>query len=406
MHVAMVTVFPEGAGHIDGGVAGVAKYLVDELVKHTNVKLTIIVPKAHPGKTTCEQWPERQGLRDEGRGTTDAISSSIINRPSSFIYRVGKKPLWSFLPGTVYDIFAGRRQIKSLLRQINPDIVHFQNDTFLAANCAYPHVLTIHGIVERDAMWDNRWGAVRWFKWLLLKLTEEYGRRRVPNVILISEYAKNFLPKQNNIHKTWHIDNPIADSFFEVDWRFEPGRIFCCSRVRPLKNIVGMIKAFAVVSEQLAGARLHIAGAAKPGYLIECRQEAKANGLSDKVCFLGNLSIDDVQLELSKANCLAIPSFQENAPLTIAEAMAAGVPVVGARVGGIPEMVEHGQTGLLIDPYDTEGIAAAVLRILSDHSLAISMSQRAKEIANRRFMASAVCKQTLQVYDEILSNPT
>ncbi len=255
-------------------------------------------------------------------------------------------------------------------------------------------------------MWDNRWGLLRWAKRLLLKITEEYGRRRVPHVILISEYVKNFLPNKNNINKIWHIDNPIAASYFDVDWQFEPGRIFCCGRVRPLKNIVGMIKAFAVVTKQLAGAQLRIAGAAEPAYLRECQQEAKANGLSDKVCFLGNLSIDDVQLELSKANCLAIPSFQENAPLTIAEAMAAGVPVVGARVGGIPEMVEHGKTGLLVDTFDTEGIAAAVLRILSDHSLARSMSQRAKEIAKRRFLASAVCEQTLQVYDEILSNPT
>lgn len=385
MHVAMVTVFPAGADRVDGGVAGVAKYLVDEIVKQPNIKLSIIVPKAATKKIACEQW---EGFN---------------------IYRVGKKRLLSFIPGTVYDIFTGKRQIKSLLRQINPDIVHFQNDTFLAANCRHPHVLTIHGIVERDAMWDIRWGPLRWAKWLLLKLTEEYGRRRMPNVILISEYVRKFLPKKNIVRKTWLINNPIADSYFNINWQCEPGRIFCCSRVRPLKNILGMIKAFAIVAKKFPNAQLRIAGTAEPVYLKVCELEIKVNNLHRsprRVHFLGNLSVDEVQSELSKANCLTVPSFQENAPLSIAEAMAVGVPVVGARVGGIPEMVEDGKTGFLVNPYDINDIAEAVLKVLSDQNLARSMSQRAKEIAIRRFMASAVCEKTLQVYNEILSNPT
>lgn len=379
MHIAMVTDFPAEPHSIDGGVVGVAKYLVDELVKHPNVKLTLIVPKGAVGQTICEKWENFN------------------------IYRVAKEGLWRFLPGTFYDIFAGRRQIKSLLRRINPDIVHFQNTTLLAANCEQPHLLTIHGIVERDAMWDGRWGPLRWARWLLLKLTEQYGRRRVPHIILISEYVRKFLPKKNKIRKTWLINNPIADSCFDVDWQSEPGRIFCCSRIRPLKNIIGMIKAFAAIVQRFGDAQLRIAGTAEAAYLKACEKEINANNLQNSVHLLGNLNIKDIQFELSKANCLAIPSFQENAPLSVAEAMAVGVPVVGARVGGIPEMVEDGKTGLLVDPYDTEDIAEAVCRIFSDESLAHSMSQRAKQIAKSRFMASAVCKQTLEAYNKILS---
>jgi len=379
MHIVMVTDFPTDRHRIDGGVAGVAKYLACELTKHPNVKLSVVVPKGAVGETICQQWENFN------------------------IYRVAKEGRWRHLPGTLYDIFAGRRQIRDILRQIDPDIVHFQNATFLAANCQHPHVLTIHGIVERDAMWDRRWGPLRWPRWLLLKLTEEYGRRRVPYVILISDYAKRILPQKNKIRKTFSVDNPIADSYFDVDWQAEPGRIFCCSRIRPLKNILGMIKAFAVIIQRFPHAQLRIAGTADSDYLEACEQEIKANNLRNCVHFLGNLSIKDVQFELSRANCLALPSFQENAPLSIGEAMAAGVPVVGAKVGGIPEMVEDGKTGLLVNPYETEDIAEAICSILSDQNLARSMSRRAKEIAQRRFMASAVCKQTLQVYNEILS---
>lgn len=391
MHIAMVTVFPKSPECIEGGVAGAAKYLVDELIKQPDVKLTVIVPKASGAKTLCEQWPDFE------------------------VYRLSKKRPWSFLAGTFYDVFAGRRQVQSFLRQLNPDIVHFQGVTFLAANCQQPHVLTIHGIVERDAMWDRRWGPLRWLKCLLLKLTEQYGRRRVPYIILISDYVRQFLPKKNSIRKTWRIDNPIADSFSHVDWRFEPGRIFSCSRIRPLKNTLGMIKAFAKVSQCFGEktiavpatakrAQLRLAGAAEAAYLRVCRQQIKALNLGNNVHILGNLDIEDVQSELSKANCLVIPSFQEHAPLAVEEAMAVGVPVVAARVGGIPEMVEDGKTGFLVDPYDIEDIAEAILRILSDERLARSMSRRAKQIAGRRFKASAVCKETLEAYKHILAD--
>lgn len=379
LHIAMVTVFPERPDCIDGGVAGVSKYLVDALKNHTEVRLSIVVPKGRIGETTQEQW---EGFE---------------------LYRVGKQGLWSFLPGTLYDIFAGKKQIRNILRKINPDIVHFQGMTFLAAGCEKPNVLTIHGIAEKDAIRDNRRKVTGLLKWLLLKLTEDYGRNRVPHVILISKYTSKFLPENHTIRKTWFIDNPVADSFFEIERKLQPGRLFCCSRIRPLKNIIGMIKAFALIKKEFPEADLYIAGAADENYLGKCEKEIATNNLNDSVHLLGNISIKDVQNELSKANCLIIPSFQENSPLTIAEAMAAGVPVVASRVGGIPEMIEDGKTGFLVDPHDTKSIFEAVSKILADDSLAHSMGNNAKETARKRYSAAMVAEKTLQVYREILN---
>lgn len=378
MHVAMVTVFPQDRGSIDGGVAGAAKYLVDELGRHEDVKVTVVAPKGPPGEIICEGWGNFN------------------------VYRVGKMGPWSFLPGTVYEVLAGKRRIRSLLKQLKPDIVHFQAGTFLAANCEHPNILTVHGIAERDAMWDSRWGIVRLAKRLLLKLTEEYGRRRVPHIVLISEYVREFIPAKNRLRKTWLIDNPVADSYFDIERAFEPGRILCCSRIRPLKNIGGMIRAFALVARQYPDAHLRIAGTAENACLRACTRQVEAAGLLGNVHFLGNLSISDVQLELSRANCLVVPSFQENAPLTIAEAMAGGVPVVASNVGGIPGMVENEKTGLLIDPHEPKMIAEAVLKILSDESLARSMGHAGRQTAEKRFRASVVCEKTLQAYRDVL----
>jgi glycosyltransferase involved in cell wall biosynthesis len=382
MHIAMVTVFPDDPDSIDGGVAGVAKYLADELCQHPDVKLTIVAPRSDDGEITCEGW-------------------GAFN-----VYRLGKKGFWSFLPGTLYHVFAGRRQLSTLLRELKPDLVHFQGLTFLAANCEHPHVLTIHGIAERDAIWEHRRGVLRQPKRLLMKLTEGHGRRRVRNVILISDYVRKFLPARKKKRKSWRIENPVADSYFDINRQSEPGRIFCCCRVRPLKNVLGLIKAFAPIARDLPGARLRIAGAVETAYLQECKEQADTDGTHGKVSFLGNISIKDVQCELSKANCLVVPSFQENAPLSISEAMAAGVPVVAANVGGIPGMVSDGKTGLLVDPHDIDAISQAVAKIISDQELADSMGRRAKESAAERFRASAVCEKTLQVYREVLDEPS
>jgi glycosyltransferase involved in cell wall biosynthesis len=378
MHIAIVTVFPQDRHCIDGGVAGVARYLVDELTKRSDIKVSVVVPTGPAGETICEGWGDFN------------------------VYRLGKEGPWSFLPGTLYDVFAGKRRIQSLLKQLKPDIVHFQACTFLAANCEYPHILTIHGIAERDALWDSRWRILRGPRRRLLKLTEDYGRCRVPHVVLISEYAREFIPLKNNIRKTWLIDNPVADSYFALERAVEPGRIFCCSRIRPLKNIAGMIEAFALIVPQFPNAALRIAGAAEDAYLEACKRQVESAGLQDKVHFLGNISIKDVQLELSRANCLVVPSFQENAPLTIAEAMAAGVPVVAANVGGIPGMVKDGETGLLVNPHNIRSIAEAVQKILSDEPLARSMGLRGRQATERRFKASIVCEKTLRAYREVL----
>lgn len=378
MRVAMVSVFPDDPRRIVGGVAGVSKYLADEFSKFPDVRLTVVVPQGTRGRETlCEKW--------------GAVT----------VYRLAREGFWRFLSGTPYDVMAGRAQVSRFMRRVEPDITHFQGATFLAAGYEPSSVLTIHGIAEKDAMWETRWWGSRWLKWLLLKVTEDFGRRRTPHVILISDYVESVLPADKR-RKVWRIDNPIADSFFEIAPAAVAGRIFYCGRIMPRKNIAGMIEAFSAVALLDPQARLRIAGSAEPDYLRECRRQVEDRGLQGRVDFLGSLSVKDVQAELSMASCFVLPSFQETAPLSVAEAMAACVPVVAAAVGGIPGMIEHGSTGFLVDPYDVAGIGDAMGRVIADPSLSAEMGRKAKLAVRNRFMASVVAEKTVRVYREIL----
>jgi glycosyltransferase involved in cell wall biosynthesis len=92
--------------------------------------------------------------------------------------------------------------------------------------------------------------------------------------------------------------------------------------------------------------------------------ETRASGL-ERVTFAGEVSRDDVNRYFARAKMLVLPSFHEGQPNVLMEAMARGVPVVASAVGGIPDLVRDGETGLLVRPGDTAGTAAAIRRVPS-----------------------------------------
>ncbi|HLN42613.1 MAG TPA: glycosyltransferase family 4 protein [Acidimicrobiales bacterium] len=95
---------------------------------------------------------------------------------------------------------------------------------------------------------------------------------------------------------------------------------------------------------------------------------------------------------------LAVPSFTEGFPLVIVEAMLAGIPVVASNVGGIPEMVVDGETGLLVPPGDAPALAAALERLLGDPELRAAVAARSRSVAEQSYTASAMAKNFEALY--------
>jgi glycosyltransferase involved in cell wall biosynthesis len=111
-------------------------------------------------------------------------------------------------------------------------------------------------------------------------------------------------------------------------------------------------------------------------------------------------------MEYARCAVLSMPSKQETAPVVVAEAMAAGRPVVATRRCGMPYMVEHKGSGLLVDDDDVAGLADALLLVLGDDQLRARMGQRGRELAQARFRADLVAQQTRDVYLKILNEPS
>jgi glycogen synthase len=118
-------------------------------------------------------------------------------------------------------------------------------------------------------------------------------------------------------------------------------------------------------------------GAARPAV----ERLARRLGVDDRVHVTGFIAHSRVPAALASADLLVLPSMYEELGTVLIEAMHAGVPVVASRVGGIPEAVEHGVTGLLVEPGDVAGLAAAVDAVLSDPALAGRLAAGARRRA-------------------------
>jgi glycosyltransferase involved in cell wall biosynthesis len=106
--------------------------------------------------------------------------------------------------------------------------------------------------------------------------------------------------------------------------------------------------------------------------------------------------------EFSRAALLVLPSLEDNCPMAVLEAMAAGVPVVAAKVGGVPDLIDDGRTGLFCDPCDPASMAAAVERMLASSDTAAACAANARVAARERFAPVVVARRHVEIYRELL----
>lgn len=160
-----------------------------------------------------------------------------------------------------------------------------------------------------------------------------------------------------------------------------PLRILCVARLSTEKGIAGLLEAYAEAASRGLAGELRIAGDGPERAGLVAR--AQALGLGERCRFLGPLAFEEVQQEYRAAHLFVLPSLMEGLPVVLMEAMAAGLPVIAPSVGGIPELVEPGETGLLFAAGDWPALAAAIARLAQDRPLADRLAEagRARVVA-------------------------
>jgi glycosyltransferase involved in cell wall biosynthesis len=132
-------------------------------------------------------------------------------------------------------------------------------------------------------------------------------------------------------------------------------------------------------------------------YEAELRADADRLGVSGRVVFAGYR--EDVPALLAGCDVFCLPSSAEGLPLVVLEAMAAGKPVVATAVGGVPELVIHGETGLLVAPGDVDALRRALADLLADPERARRLGDAGRERVRASFTAEAASDRILKIYE-------
>lgn len=147
--------------------------------------------------------------------------------------------------------------------------------------------------------------------------------------------------------------------------------------LEPIYDIGTALRALAIVSRSRPAARMTIAGSGPERERLG--ELARSLGVSDHVTFTGPLDNDRIGALYQQADLFLNPSLVDNMPISILEALASGVPVVSTGVGGIPFLVEHRKTALLVAAQDADGMAAALLELLDDPAQAARLARAGRD---------------------------
>jgi sugar transferase (PEP-CTERM/EpsH1 system associated) len=292
-----------------------------------------------------------------------------------------------------------------IFREIRPDIVHTRAwgtvDAIMAARLAgVPRV--IHGEHGRD-------------------VADPEGENRKRNVIrkCLSPMVDRFMTVSDDLqrwltetvgiaaHKVVRIHNGVDTQRFSRAGREAARRMLgladgnvaigIVGRLDPVKDHRSLLQAFAAVAQAHPRARLIIVGDGVMRQAIAAQIEQLR--IADRVQMLGERQ--DVADILKALDCFTLTSVAEGISNTILEAMATGLPVVATRVGGNPELVQHGLTGQLVAPGDVSALAQAFETYLNDPELRIREGRAARERTEKHFSLERMAANYTELYSSV-----
>jgi glycosyltransferase involved in cell wall biosynthesis len=180
------------------------------------------------------------------------------------------------------------------------------------------------------------------------------------------------------------------------------GDVLSLGKLGERKGSYDLLQAVTKMTTARPDLRLLLGG---DGEVERVRARARELGIDDRVRLLGWVRGEEKERLLSSAALYTLPSYNEGLPMSVLEAMAAGLPILTTPVGGIPEAVTHGVEGILVDPGDVRALADALNRLLGDRELARQMGEAARRKVEKLFSANAVLPNVEALYEEMGVRP-
>ena len=261
----------------------------------------------------------------------------------------------------------------------------------LAYACRVPAVLHLHGggfavFYERDC------GPVR--RWLIRAVFDRAAR-----VLVLSAGWRAWVQSISSNRRVDTLFNPVVMPPAVADWAARtPQTILFLGKLGQPKGVYDLLDAVRELRADFPAMRVLLGG---DGEAAQVQARIDALGLGQQVRLLGWVQSERKQQLLDTSAIYVLPSYFEGLPMSILEAMAAGLPVVATPVGGIPEAVGDGVEGYLVAPGDVAGLAASLRRLMADPALAMAMGAAGRARVAGAFSTDAVLPRVEQLYNEL-----
>lgn len=274
-----------------------------------------------------------------------------------------------------------------------------------------PLVATIHGLLANEHIIAGNIPSKDSIHWQYVSDEEYYGatssnRTILPTNWLLQELTKGFnVPQDHTTIIPYGMDIESFKTRYEKPNEFDHRKtverwIFLCpARLVPVKGHTVLLEALQLLKNDFPHFECWLAG---DGYLKE-RLEAKVKELElqDHVLFLGDRN--DIPSLMRVADAMILPSLQDNLPFSVMEAQVVGLPVIGSIAGGIPEMIEDGETGLLFEKGNSKALKKQIEKLVKDKNLYQYLIENEKRIGKVKWSAKTLMKNTLEEYKKVLS---
>jgi glycosyltransferase involved in cell wall biosynthesis len=304
--------------------------------------------------------------------------------------------------GWMRTLFQGCvRAAREKIREIQPDIVHGQGTeadcSLNAIYSGFPNVLTLHGNMRAVARING--DRPFSYNWLAARL-ESYVLPRSAGVVCITAYTQRAV--EQRARQTWILPNAVEARFFEISSAPDlaaPPVGLCVGTVCGYKNQNALIRALDPLARRRKLRLVFLGQVAAGDYGREFMRLVRERAWCEYAGFAGR---EQLQKHFRTATFLALPTLEDNCPMVVLEAMAAGVPVLASNIGGVPDLIQHEVNGLLCDPQRPETFRTATARFLDDRSFAGQIATAAQAQAQRRFHPLVIAREHVRIYREVL----
>lgn len=313
-------------------------------------------------------------------------------------------------------------EFKKILQVFHPDIIHVQNifnelsPSILIAVKSTPLIMTVHDnlLVNAVTVLSARTGkecknrtcggcnnCVGWKGAVYESFKRKIHKRLLKKIKLYitpSEYMSDFI-QEAGYNPVKVIPNGIK--LLEYSEIKDFNQILYVGRLTKEKGVEYLLRSMPEVISVFPKIELKLVGdGSDKNYFIEM---AKNLNISKNVNFVGNVSSDEVKKYYKNSTIVIVPSiYPDNFPTVCIEAMSVGRPLIGSRIGGIPELIDNGDNGYLVRPYSPESLAQKIMLLLLNKKLLNKFGSNARNKAEKKFDINEHIRKLENIYSALI----